>query len=369
MIDNLFGSVYKNKKVFITGNTGFKGSWLAFWLHKLGADVTGLSLPEKTSPAHHDLLKLKIRNLQGDVRDKAFVEKCLIEAKPEIVFHLAAQSLVHDSYRDPTLTYETNVIGTLNIFEAVRKVESIKALVNVTTDKVYDNKEWHWPYRENDQLGGYDLYSSSKACSEILTASYRNSFFNTEQFGKIHQVLLASARAGNVIGGGDWAKDRLIPDVVRAAVQKQAVDVRSPRAIRPWEHVLEPLSGYLLLGQKLLEGKAQFASAWNFGPDSHHFLQVSQVLNLFQKRWPEMQWLNKEDQNNAFFHEASILKLDCSKAMSDLKWQPVLNIEETIEYTAEWYKNFYQHNVLDTEKNLSDYIGKAFRQQQTWTMS
>jgi CDP-glucose 4,6-dehydratase len=364
---NLFGSIYKNKKVFITGHSGFKGSWLSQWLLELGAEVIGFSLPERTSPSHYDLLGLKIKSYAGDIRDSASLAKSVADTKPDIVFHLAAQALVRDSYRDPSLTYQTNVIGTLNILEAVKNVPSVKAMINVTTDKVYDNKEWNWPYRENDSLGGYDLYSSSKACSEILTASYRSSFFNLEKYGEQHTVLIASARAGNVIGGGDWATDRLIPDVARATDKRQTVEIRHPQSVRPWEHVLEPLSGYLLLGQKLLEGKKEFATAWNFGPENTQALSVADVLSKFQKHWPEVNWKNVETEKE--FHEAKILKLDCSKAWAELSWRPVWSLDDTLRYTAEWYKKFYDRNEINTLNDIENFINLASQQNHKWVSS
>jgi len=253
----LFNGIYRNKTVLITGHTGFKGSWLSLWLKKLGAYVIGYSLKEYPNTKHFFELKLDVENIFADVRDRDTLKKAIITYKPDIIFHLAAQSLVRESYRDPIATYETNVIGTLNLLEAVRNCEAVKAIVNVTTDKVYENKKQDSGYKETDNLGGFDPYSSSKACSEILTSSYRDSFFNNNK----HKILIASARAGNVIGGGDWANDRLIPDITRAVIKKEKVKIRNPASVRPWQHVLEPLSGYLLLGQKLLEGKKTFASA------------------------------------------------------------------------------------------------------------
>jgi len=365
-IDKFFKSVYRNKNVFITGHTGFKGSWLSLWLIHLGANVFGFSLPEKTTPSHFDLLNLSMTNYTGDILESSHLEECMKVCRPDIVFHLAAQPLVRESYRSPVLTYQTNIIGTLNVLEAVRKTNSVKAVVNITTDKVYENKEWHWPYRENDALGGYDLYSSSKACSEILTASYRNSFLNMEQYGKDHSVLIATARAGNVIGGGDWAADRLIPDVARATSIGTSVEIRHPQAIRPWEHVLEPLSGYLLLGQRLLEGNSNLATSWNFGPDTTHTLSVGDVLSKLSDSWPELKWINRSAEDSTF-HEAGILKLDCSKAHSELGWSPVWNINETLQYTASWYHNYYRDGSVPTEQQLFEYVEKAQKMKSIWT--
>ena len=365
-ISQLFKSVYKGKNVLITGHTGFKGSWLSLWLQKLGAKVVGFSLPAHTSPAHCELIQQGTESYLGNISDKVAFQNIVQKTKPDIIFHLAAQALVRDSYRNPSLTYETNVIGTLNIFEAIRNTPGVKALVNVTTDKVYDNKEWHWPYRETDALGGYDLYSSSKACSELLTASYRNSFFHADAYGVKHQLLIATARAGNVIGGGDWALDRLIPDMVRATAKNEVVEIRSPKSVRPWEHVLEPLAGYLLLGQKLLEGRKDFAEAWNFGPDSTHFLTVEDILNKANGLWPKMQWASHVDALN--FHEAKILKLDCAKAHAELEWKPVWNMEETLQHTIEWYRNYYENGIVNTESDLHAFVRKAVQEKSSWTI-
>ncbi len=367
VVENLYQSVYKDKRVFITGHTGFKGSWLSLWLSYLGAKVSGYSLPEKTIPSHYDLLQLQVTTYAGDVRNYSDMENALVKAQPDIVFHLAAQSLVRDSYRNPALTYETNVMGTLNVMQALRKVKSVRAFINVTSDKVYENKEWQWPYRENDRLGGFDLYSSSKACSEILTSSFRDSFFNQGSYSINHQLLLASVRTGNVIGGGDWAADRLIPDVVRAMDEGKVAEIRNPSAIRPWEHVLEPLSGYLLLGQKLLEGRKEFATVWNFGPGSSQTLKVAEVLNRIHTYWPEMQWSYQED--SEAMHEANILKLDTSKAQAELQWTPVWGIEETLKYTACWYKDFYKSGKVCSGAHLSEYILKAQQQNCIWAVS
>ena len=277
-MENLFGGIYKGKKVLLTGHTGFKGSWLALWLHKMGADVVGIALPAPTSPNHLELLNLNITSEMIDIRDAKAINKAFQKHQPEIVFHLAAQPLVRYSYENPHETFETNVMGTINIYEAVRNCSSVEVIVNITSDKCYDNKEWIWGYRENDAMGGYDPYSASKGCAELVTASYRNSFFNLDSYGKSHNVLLASCRAGNVIGGGDWADDRLIPDIMRAVDKNETVTIRSPHATRPWQHVLEPLSGYLLVGQKLLEGKKEFADGWNFGPSDEGSISVKEVV-------------------------------------------------------------------------------------------
>ncbi|MEA1938279.1 MAG: CDP-glucose 4,6-dehydratase, partial [Pseudomonadota bacterium] len=277
--------VYDKRRVLVTGHTGFKGSWLALWLARMGANVTGLSLPPETTPNHWDLLKPDIADIRGDIRDSVAVANAVQTAGPEIVFHLAAQPLVRRSYRDPLETWATNVMGTANLLEACRKSDSVRAIVVITTDKCYENMEWIWGYRENDRLGGHDPYSASKAGVELVASSYRKSFFS----GK-NAPLLATARAGNVVGGGDWSEDRLIPDLVRAIWSKTPLVIRSPYATRPWQHVLEPLSGYLMLGKKLLEGDRRFADAWNFGPDDTGNQTVETVLTRLRKNWLAVTW-------------------------------------------------------------------------------
>jgi CDP-glucose 4,6-dehydratase len=359
MMHNLFDNIYNKKNVLITGHTGFKGSWLALWLKEMGAEVTGYSLDESTSPSHFKLLNLNIKTVYGDIRDSKKLLSVFSELKPEIVFHLAAQSLVRQSYRAPVLTYETNVIGTLNVLEAARLTKSVKAIVNVTTDKVYENTEQNTAFTESDKLGGYDMYSSSKACSEILTSSYRNSFLNDGS------ILLSSARAGNVIGGGDWANERLIPDLMRGIENNTAVEIRSPRSVRPWEHVLEPLSGYLLLGRNLLEGKKEFADAWNFGPDQEQTLEVGQVIKKMKENWSDINYeINEEDAKK--FHEAKTLKLDCSKTRTKLNWESVWNIDTTINRTANWYKNFYENKKISSQDDIALYIADAKRKSLVW---
>lgn len=358
-MDKIFGNIYKNKNVLITGHTGFKGSWLALWLKQLGANVSGYSLDVVSTPSHFNLLEIDITTAYGDIRDKNKLELFFSETKPDIVFHLAAQSLVRESYRNVNFTYETNIIGTLNVFEAARKCKSVKAIINVTTDKVYENLEREQPYTEEDRLGGYDPYSSSKACSEILTSSYRNSFLND------HSILLASARAGNVIGGGDWATERLIPDIINSAISNQITEIRSPKSIRPWEHVLEPLSGYLVLGQKLLEGKTEFAEAWNFGPEQGDMWKVSEVIEKMQSQWNKINYkINEESAKQ--YHEAKILKLDCSKANKKLEWKPVWNIDKTIEHTINWYKKYSENKTIESLEDIERYVNDAKQNSLSW---
>ncbi len=353
---SLFGGVYKDKKVLLTGHTGFKGSWLALWLEQMGAKVYGYALANEDTN-HLDLLPLNINQSFNDLRDLVALQNYFNEVQPDIVFHLAAQALVRQSYIDPIETFSTNVMGTLNVYEACRKTTSVKAIVNVTSDKCYENKEWNWGYRENEPMGGYDPYSSSKGCAELLTSSYRNSYFNVDDYGVKHQVLLASGRAGNVIGGGDWADDRLIPDIVRATSKHEAVKIRNPKATRPWQHVLEPLSGYLTLGWKLLEKDFCSAEGWNFGPDNNSNLPVVDIIELSKKYWNEITIEFSKDPND--HHEANLLMLDCSKANKLLKWRAVWGIDKTIDKTISWYKEYYLNNSVVTLADLSDYVKDA----------
>ncbi|MFH1715556.1 MAG: CDP-glucose 4,6-dehydratase [Elusimicrobiota bacterium] len=352
--EKLFNGIYKDKTVFLTGHTGFKGSWIALWLTLMGADVTGYSLEPPTTPNHFELLKLNINGIIGDIRDKDKLNNALLNAKPDIVFHMAAQPLVRYSYKEPLETFGTNVIGTANVFEVCRKVKNIKAIVNITSDKCYENKEDKRPYKEGDPMGGYDPYSASKGCAELVTASYRNSFFNINEYGKAHNTLLASVRAGNVIGGGDWAEDRLIPDIMRAVSRGKKVIIRNSQATRPWQYVLEPLSGYLMLGQKLLEGKKEFASGWNFGPDNNEVMTVENIVKLVNKEWNDISYEIKSDNNNP--HEAGFLSLDNNKAKTMLGWKPVWGIEKTIKKTVVWYKNYYKENRINSVDDIMDYI-------------
>ena len=353
----LFNGIYNNKTVLVTGHTGFKGSWLCFWLIQMGAKVIGYSLEPPTSPNHFELLNLDMVSVIGDIRDSDKLNAVFAQYQPEIVFHLAAQPLVRLSYKEPVETFETNVIGTLKVFEACRNTKSVRAIVNITSDKCYENKEWVWGYRENDPMGGYDPYSASKGCAELVTSSYRNSFFNVNEYGKSHNVLLASCRAGNVIGGGDWAKDRLMTDIMVAVSEGKKVVIRNPRATRPWQHVLEPLSGYLMLGQKLLEGKKEFAQAWNFGPGEQGAITVKEVVENIKKYWDKIDYEINQDVDQP--HEAGLLKLDCSKAYMLLKWRDVWDSDTTFKKTVNWYKNYYEKDKILTEEDLSSYIADA----------
>jgi CDP-glucose 4,6-dehydratase len=328
---------WKGRRVFLTGHTGFKGSWLALWLHQLGAEVTGFALPPPTEPSLFDMARIDelVTHVVGDIRDLESIRRAMEAARPEIVLHLAAQPLVRLSYDQPVETYATNVLGTVHVLEAARQVGSVDAFVCITTDKCYDNREWVWPYRESDPLGGYDPYSSSKACAEIVTAAYRQSYFPT---GAIAQggLALASVRAGNVIGGGDWASDRLIPDLVRAFEQGEAPVIRSPNAIRPWQHVLEALHGYLMITERLLADDPRFAEAWNFGPGDDDARPVSWIVERMGAAWGGT--ADPEPWRGQVPHEATLLKLDTSKARSILGWRPSLPLTEALGWIVEWHK-------------------------------
>ena len=341
---------WNGKKILITGHTGFKGSWLAFWLKLLGAEVGGYSLAPETSPNLFENLQLEnqINSVIGDIRDLPEFEQTVRAFQPEIIFHLAAQSLVRKSYREPLETYTTNVIGTVNVLEAVRRADSVKAVVVVTTDKVYENKEWLWAYRENERLGGFDPYSNSKACAELAVAAYRNSFFATGD------CLIATARAGNVIGGGDWSEDRLLPDVFRSLIFGESLKIRYPFAVRPWQHVLEPLAGYLTLAERLYNGEKNCAEAWNFGPSDEDSKPVGWILEEIKRVWNEpVNWrIGTEKQP----HEANLLKLDSIKARTELKWSPKLNINDAVKLTAEWYRGYKNKtDLIDLTKNQIEF--------------
>ena len=361
MEQNLFGGVYKNKTIAVTGNTGFKGSWLALWLEALGAHVHGFSLDDHGSNSHFNILKPGYPTRFADLRNKKDLSGFIRDTQPDLVFHLAAQSLVRESYRQPFDTYETNILGTLNLLEAAQSSPGVQAVVNVTTDKVYQNISSPRGYKETDPLGGHDMYSSSKACSEILTESYRKSFLSDTAEPK---YLLASARAGNVIGGGDWAADRLVPDVMRAVCEKKACSIRNPGSVRPWQHVLEPLSGYLLLGQALLEKKRTCATAWNFGPQKNDSASVSDMLGLMQKRWNGIRWNPEKPEQD--LHEAALLQLDSSKAEKDLGWSPVWNLEQTVNHTLQWYKSYLEKQDVRSHEDLRMYVADATLQKKSW---
>ncbi len=361
----MFGNIYSGKRVLVTGHTGFKGSWLVLWLKKLGAEVVGYALPPPTTPSHYDLILPDINSVHGCILDPEKLDRVFIDFSPEIVFHLAAQPLVRVSYTQPKETFETNVVGTVNVLDACRRCSSVRAIINVTSDKCYENREWVWGYRENDAMGGYDPYSASKGCAELVASSYRNSFFNPSEYERKHHTLLASCRAGNVIGGGDWAADRLIPDIMKAAARSKTVDIRNPHAVRPWQHVLEPLSGYLQLGQKLLEGKPEFSGAWNFGPDDAEVIAVHDVVERMKLAWPAVNYSASGNPEQP--HEAGLLKLDCSKAATFLKWHGAWDSATTFARTAGWYREFYENNAILSDKDIELYIKAAEGQHLEWT--
>lgn len=329
---------WKGRRVFLTGHTGFKGSWLSLWLQHMGAQVTGFALPASTSPSLFELARVAdaMDSCMGDVRDSTALAASLYQAQPEIVIHLAAQALVRQSYASPVETYASNVMGTVHLLEAVRQCSSVRAVVNVTTDKCYENKEWVWPYRENEPLGGYDPYSSSKACAELVTAAYRRSFFNAADASQ-PGVAVASARAGNVIGGGDWATDRLVPDILAAFTEGKPVRIRHPQAVRPWQHVLDPLRGYLLLAQRLCESGHEFAEPFNFGPYTDDTKPVEWVVAQISALMGTGSWVLDQNRHP---HEANALRLDISKAMHCLGWRPILDLPSALDLTVQWTKQW-----------------------------
>lgn len=339
---------YKGKKVLVTGHTGFKGSWLCRVLYLAGADVAGYALDAPTQPSLFHLAEISnnMRSINGDIRKLEDLDKAFQEVQPEIVFHLAAQPIVRDSYKNPVYTYETNVMGTVNLMECVRTNKCVKSVINITTDKVYENKEWEWGYRENEPLDGFDPYSNSKSCSELVTHCYKNSFFTDDT------VRVSTARAGNVIGGGDFANDRIIPDCIRAAVQHRTIIVRNPYSIRPYQHVLEPLCAYLLIVQKQYEDK-QYEGFYNVGPDETDCITTGKLVDLFCNKWGNGQsW---EDRFDGGPHEANFLKLDCSRLKSVFQWKPHWNVETAVEKTIDWAKCYVENNnikeCMDTQIN------------------
>ena len=324
-------SAWKGRRVLVTGHTGFKGGWLSLWLHQLGAEVTGFSLPAPTVPSLFEQTRLAelVNHVEGDVRDMDAVEAAVNAARPEVVFHLAAQSLVRYSYDNPIETYATNVMGTVHLLDACRRAQSVRAIISVTSDKCYENREWVWPYRESDSMGGHDPYSSSKGAAELVISAYRRSFFETG-------ARIASVRAGNVIGGGDWATDRLIPDIVRAMISGERPLIRNPDSVRPWQHVMEALSGYLLIAERLLEERREFANAWNFGPSEDDAKPVAWIADRMLEMWGAEGWDRPAGEQP---HEAKLLKLDCSKARAALGWRPRLSLEKALEKVVDWHKS------------------------------
>lgn len=357
---DIFNGFYCGKRVLVTGHTGFKGSWLSIWLHELGAEVIGIGREPYTERDNYVLsgLKDKIIDLRGDIRDGVLMKRIFQDYQPEIVFHLAAQPLVRLSYEIPVETYETNVLGTINVLEAVRMTDSIKVGVMITTDKCYENKEQIWGYRENEPMGGYDPYSSSKGAAEIAISSWRRSFFHPEQYEK-HGKAIASVRAGNVIGGGDWSLDRIIPDCIRALEAGKPIEIRSPQAVRPWQHVLEPLSGYMLLARKMWGEPAKYCEGWNFGPRPEAVSTVWEVATKVVENYGhgELKDLSFPDA----LHEAKLLMLDISKARFKLGWEPRMNIDQTVALTVEWYRRYKEKNVYNLCcGQINDYLNKSY---------
>lgn len=354
-------NAFKGKKVFITGHTGFKGSWLFYWLIQLGADVKGFALAPETDPSLFKKMfsALKINSVIGDINDLNNLKRAIIEFEPDFIFHMAAQPLVRKSYQMPVETFQTNVIGTANVLESVKFLNNPCTCIFITTDKVYENREWHYPYRESDRLGGYDPYSASKAGSELVIASYRNSFFHPDKFEDHHKIII-STRAGNVIGGGDWSKDRLIPDIIQALKESREIQIRNPFSIRPWQHVMEPLSGYMLLALTAADNISFLKpdmNAWNFGPVSEDNFSVMEVAKKAITIWGKGQI--KLNIDPTAVHEAKLLKLDISKAINELIWKPKMKAEIAIERTINWYKSFYDGESAQSlvEKDLEYYRG------------
>lgn len=350
---DILEKIYRGRTVLITGHTGFKGSWLAIWLNELGANVIGYALDPLNAKDNFNLanLKDKIVDIRGDIRDSDKLYKVFDEYQPEFVFHLAAQPLVRLSYQQPKYTYEVNVIGTLNVLEAMKATDKTKVGIIITSDKCYENKEWLWGYRENDDLGGFDPYSSSKGCVELLVASYRNSFFNVNKFDE-HEKVIATVRAGNVIGGGDWSKDRILPDCISALEINQNIIIRNPKAVRPWQHVLEPLSGYLLLGSNLLQHGSKYSGAWNFGPNPDSIITVEEVVNKIIMYWGKGNWISPDSNLDLDLpHEANLLILDINKVKYVLGWSPKWNIDKALEKTIQWYKNYSSEDVYNICKS------------------
>ncbi|MEK3883882.1 CDP-glucose 4,6-dehydratase [Paenibacillus sp. PL2-23] len=347
-------SFWEGKKVFLTGHTGFKGGWLSLWLNSMGAKVYGYSLAAPTEPSLFSLANLEDTfegSRIGDINDLTLLQKSIDEFEPEILIHLAAQSLVRKSYTDPVNTFQTNIMGTVNVLEAARTCGSLQVILNVTTDKCYENQEWHWSYREIEPLGGFDPYSSSKACSELITMAYRRSFYNTLGIG------IATARAGNVIGGGDWAENRLIPDILTALTAGVDIQIRNPKAVRPWQHVLEPLSGYLVLCQNLHSNPTEFSEPWNFGPNEYDTKPVEWIVQQLIKIWPSKTNNNYTVVPQENLHEANNLKLDCSKALQLLRWSPTWPLEKALQATVQWHLEYVNGGNLTElcRRQIKDY--------------
>ncbi len=350
--------IYRNKNVVVTGHTGFKGSWLVAWLNQMGASVTGISLDPPSTPSHYEASKIAdgIHDYRIDIRNSDAIEQAILDVKPDFLFHLAAQPIVSASYDDPISTWSTNVMGTINVLEALRKCNHNCSAVIITSDKCYDNVEWEWGYRENDALGGPDPYSASKGAAELAIRSYIKSYF----FNDDNTIRISSARAGNVIGGGDWAKNRIVPDCVQSWSKNEIVELRNPHSTRPWQHVLEPLGGYLQLGALLSQNHDLHGEAFNFGPQAQQNQSVLELVTEMSRSWPEVRWTECEPQPSNFY-ESGLLKLNCDKALHFLNWHAVLNFEDTVALTADWYRSFYAdpNSVRDVTNNqISGYAKK-----------
>jgi len=368
---NLFNEIFKDKTIFVTGHTGFIGSWLTEWLCELDANVIGYSLEPPTVPSLFDTLGLekRITHIIGDINDSKNLQDVIEKHSPEIAFHLAAQPLVKTSYDAPKKTIQTNVMGTVNLLESIRDASSVKICVVITSDKCYQNRELSYAYKETDPMGGYDPYSASKGATELVISSYRNSFFNTQNFGA-HETSLSTSRTGNVIGGGDWAENRLVPDCVKALSKNEKISIRNPNAIRPWQYVLEPISGLLCLTQKMYNDPIKYAQPWNFGPlITNPHVKVNELISEIITNWGSGNWIDSSDKNEP--HEANLLMLDSSKAINNLDWHPVYSIKESISETVGWYKEFYKNheNMEEFTKNqILNYVHKAKQMNITWAL-
>ena len=361
---------WKNKKVLLTGHTGFKGSWLSIWLKKLEVELIGFSKDIPTEPSLFKLAEVSenMISIIGDIKNFSLIQKTIQENQPDIIIHMAAQSLVRKSYEDPLETFSTNIMGTVNVLEAIKMSEKTRVVINVTSDKCYENNGMEEKFSENSPMGGYDPYSSSKGCSELITSAFKNSFYNSKKFDS-HKVALSTVRAGNVIGGGDWANDRIVPDCMRAWSNSEVVNIRNPHATRPWQHVLEPLSGYLALAIDLNNSSQRHGEAYNFGPSVQQDCNVSVLINEMAKYWDKVSWNDTSSSEN-HLHEAGLLKLNCDKSFNDLHWQSTLNFEETVRMTVEWYKTFYQNEHSSmynyTIAQISEYMKIAKSKNILW---
>ncbi len=358
-----FGGVFRGLPVLVTGHTGFKGSWLIAWLNELGAEVIGYSLEPPSAPNNFEVSRLagRVVDVRDDVRNLDALRRIMTESKPLVVFHLAAQTIVPESYTNPQYTFDTNVVGTVNVLEAIRSASSVRAAVCITTDKCYENQEWVWGYRENDRLGGHDPYSASKAMAELAVSSYRQSFFPPDEYDE-HGVAVASTRAGNVIGGGDWGADRLVPDCVRALAEGRTIHVRNPYSVRPWQHVLEPLSGYLWLAARLLQEGGRYAQAWNFGPPERAPVNVGSLVQELIRLWGSGEWLDASSDQAP--HETNLLMLSWDKAANYLRWQPTYDWRQALAETVDWFKGYYE-GALDADmygvcvEQIGRYVDRA----------